>query len=166
MLTGMTLLHYSAKPLCEVRSVEQRADPDIKPRGLWFSVENPGTDEWMGWREWCESEQWGLRSLVNAVEISFVPSARVLMLSTPEDIETFNGEYEKPLFGDYRMIDWRAVADKYQAIIISPYQWSRRFDDKARWYYGWDCASGCVWDASAVTLGTGSAALSDPQEKP
>ena len=27
---------------------------------------------------------------------------------------------------------------------------ARRLDMETRWYYGWDCASGCVWDASAV----------------
>jgi hypothetical protein len=23
-------------------------------------------------------------------------------------------------------------------------------DDNCGWYYGWDCASGCIWDSAAV----------------
>ena len=46
-------------------------------------------------------------------------------------------------------IDWPKVAERYDGIIIAPYQWSRRLDGPM-WYYGWDCASGCVWRARAV----------------
>lgn len=46
-------------------------------------------------------------------------------------------------------INWPMVADRYQGIVIAPYLWSRRMDG-GLWYYGWDCASGCIWDAAAV----------------
>ena len=47
-------------------------------------------------------------------------------------------------------IDWAEVASKYDGIIISPYQWSLRLDMEMMWYYGWDCASGCIWNISAI----------------
>lgn len=32
----------------------------------------------------------------------------------------------------------------------APYQWRRRNERGFSWYYGWDCASGCIWRASAI----------------
>ena len=51
---------------------------------------------------------------------------------------------------DYGCIDWRLVAEEWQGIVIAPYLWERRFDSDARWYYSWDCASGCIWDHRAI----------------
>ena len=47
-------------------------------------------------------------------------------------------------------IRWQDVALDYQGILIAPYQWSLRLDKDFRWYYMWDCASGCIWDLSAI----------------
>ena len=51
------------------------------------------------------------------------------------------------------IIDWHAVAQAYAGIEIAPYCWSLRFEYEFLWYYGWDCASGCVWELSAVRVG-------------
>lgn len=50
-------------------------------------------------------------------------------------------------FHDY--MNYGKVAEKYGGIEITPYLWEKRLN--SMWYYGWDCASGCVWDRSAVT---------------
>ncbi len=42
------------------------------------------------------------------------------------------------------------VAKLYQGIIIAPYCYSIRLDNDCFWYYPWDCASGCIWDATAI----------------
>jgi hypothetical protein len=47
-------------------------------------------------------------------------------------------------------IEWRKVAERFDGIIIAPYIWQRRLDLESSWYYSWDCASGCIWNASAV----------------
>ena len=47
-------------------------------------------------------------------------------------------------------IDWNRVAKKYQGIIITPYIWERRLTTTCTWYYGWDVASGCIWDNKAI----------------
>jgi hypothetical protein len=145
-------IHYSAKPLTEVRSVKQESYSEMKPRGLWFSVDDPSLDEPMGWREWCEAENFSIPSLELQTEIAFKPDARVLRLSNADDIDRFHRKYKQSLSRRYTyfQINWARVAEKYQAIIIAPYIWQRRLDREVRWYYGWDCASGCVWDASAV----------------
>ena len=33
-------------------------------------------------------------------------------------------------------------------MFITPYQWELRFE--LDWYYGWDVASGCVWNLSVI----------------
>jgi hypothetical protein len=53
-------------------------------------------------------------------------------------------------FPEHDAIDWPRVAAEYQGIIIHPYLGSRRMSRFGRWYYLWDVASGCVWDAAAV----------------
>lgn len=49
-------------------------------------------------------------------------------------------------------IDWKAVAKEYDGIEIDPYQYERRFSEGFLWYYGWDCASGCVWRPRGLTF--------------
>lgn len=46
--------------------------------------------------------------------------------------------------------DWIDVASRYSGIEIAPYQWKRRIHPSTFWYYTWDCASGCIWDLSAI----------------
>lgn len=47
-----------------------------------------------------------------------------------------------------RIIEWNWVMGLYKGIIINPYIYERR--NKYEWYNGWDCASGCIWDASCI----------------
>lgn len=47
-------------------------------------------------------------------------------------------------------LDWLKVKQKYQGIIIAPYQWKCRMAQETKWYYGWDCASGCIWDLDCI----------------
>ena len=50
-----------------------------------------------------------------------------------------------------KMIDWPRVASDYAGIEICPYLSSKRMDEDSFWYYGWDVASGCVWDSKGIT---------------
>ena len=48
---------------------------------------------------------------------------------------------------------WPGVAaEGWAGIEIAPYIWARRLDGPARWYYGWDAASGCIWDPTAAAV--------------
>jgi hypothetical protein len=63
----------------------------------------------------------------------------------------FDAEYRfpHPDLGRMSYIDWPRVAERFDGVIIAPYQWKHRLE--LMWYYGWDCASGCIWNARAVS---------------
>lgn len=143
---GMRLEHFSNAPVLSVHTVAQVQEPDRKPRGFWVSVR--GTDDWY---EWCTAENFGIGAIRHTVTLT--PCARILHLNRPVDLDCFHSEYSQEFSSGPRnqLINWQRVSEEYQGILISPYQWSRRFDTAvSHWYYGWDCASGCIWDASAV----------------
>lgn len=146
-----TLMHYSAKPLLlcllENRKQEEIQGCTPSPRGLWVSV--PGEQDWPAW---CRSERFATDSFVHASEVILKPDAKVLVLSSPDEIHRLASQWGdlRDRWGDRTSPDWRMVARTYQAIVIAPYQWSCRLNDDCAWYYGWDCASGCIWDVSAI----------------
>lgn len=148
------LLHFSRKPLTKVYAVAQEPDPEHKPNGLWVSW---GDGEG-SWPAWCENEGFGLKRLVAITEIELVPTANILRLSGADDIDAFDSQFSR--LREYQKqpswrwgpdcIGWNEVAAIYDGILIAPYIWERRLHDRARWYYTWDCASGCIWNPSAV----------------
>jgi hypothetical protein len=143
------LIHYSENPVLQAYSAEQDSHRPFKPKGLWLSVE--GRNDW---KEWCLSEGFGLDRLKCAAEVRLDPAANILRLSTEEAILDFTRRYGRAPLIDLpglNDIDWSGAASDYQGIIIAPYQWRLRLDDRTFWYYGWDCASGCVWDAAAIS---------------
>lgn len=148
------LVHFSPSPLGAIRSVDQLPEPHMKPKGLWVSVEGDGN----GWLDWCKAEHFELERWTHAHEITLRDGALVLWLKGPYAIDDFTRkfkatpEYLKGQDFDHRgyYINWQAVAAEYPGIIIAPYCWPRRLYDGTGWYYGWDCASGCIWDASAI----------------
>lgn len=140
------LLHYSPKPI-ELRPVDFSVRPNGKPVGLWLSVEGEND-----WKEWCEGENFHVERLACPHEIVLKPEANILWLSSAFDIDLFTEQFAKPCewSATRKDIDWPEVARQYQGIIIAPYIWERRMSDHTFWYYGWDCASGCIWDISAI----------------
>lgn len=145
------LAHYSPKPLKSVFSKAQSPQPNMKPKGLWLSVEDG-----YGWLDWREAEQWGLNGDEFVYEVELTPTAKVLRLGSVIDIDRFHKKYRASVFpGDHRFrdyfhINWQRVAKDYDGIIIAPYQWQRRLSNDVSWYYAWDCSSGCIWNAAAV----------------
>ena len=145
----MKRLAYWSKPFDATVLAESKWKQDVthKPRGLWFSV---GSD----WQRWCLAENFSLDRLRHLHEVTLLASARLLTLRDPLDLDAFSERYGRawPFTRQSGRgaanIDWRAVSYEYDAIEIAPYQWSRRF--ALSWYYGWDCASGCVWNAEAI----------------
>lgn len=142
------LVHYSDAPVLCTTSVDQSsARMSIgKPCGLWVSVEGNGD----GWRDWCISERFGLDRLTHVHDVELSPGADLLYLRGPASIDAFTKEFREPSETFYGGINWQRVADRWQGIVIAPYVWSRRLHDGSFWYYSWDCASGCIWDATAI----------------
>lgn len=144
----MRLIHYSAKPLTTIRSMPH--DPArcgaYKTLGLWVSVEGD-----YDWRWWCESESFGLDRLTHATEIILVANANIKHLRDARDIDRFTDRFHpkrRPKWD--HDLDWLAIRERWNGLIIAPYIWSRRVAPHTSWYYGWDCASGVIWNADAI----------------
>jgi len=142
------LIHYADRRLEVVRAPDKQVIGS-KPSGLWVSVAGPDD-----WSSWCQSEGFRLSRLAYAAEIEPVGGARILHLRGPSWIDHFHNAYavSEPRLLRGLTIDWPTVSRKYDGIVIAPYVWSRRLDGDARWYYGWDCASGCIWNPNAIAI--------------
>ncbi len=121
-----------------------------KPYGFWVSVD--GEDDW---ESWCVAEGFRVAHLAIRHRVTLAADAKVLHIGSLPEIDAFADEYgvERQGFhlrGLPREIDWPSVAAKYDGIIIAPYQFARRLADGFSWYYGWDCASGCIWNPHAI----------------
>ena len=123
-----------------------------KPNGFWIT-----DDTEYCWRSWCTGEGFELAGLTHKHEVR-IDESRVLILRSEDEVVDFHRRYSFPHawggasgrdYTDYP-IDWRRVAKAHAGIIITPYIWSLRLSERTPWYYPWDCASGCVWDASAI----------------
>ena len=155
----MKLIHYTGKP---IESLERRCYKQndmcfqAKPTGLWISVE--GTERFPDnytWKEWCESEGFAIENLAFSYEVILADVANILHLKTSDDINEFTKLFPLksrhwPEEIDTYQLDWNSVKEKYQGIIISPYQWDCRLNCDNGWYYGWDCSSGCIWDIGCI----------------
>ncbi len=105
--------------------------------------------------------KFGVGSLTTRHSVALARTARVLVLDNAILIDAFHEDYavrhyERPVpawRSDCEVLrqplDWAKVAEHYDGLIIAPYQWSRRYDGPS-WYYGWDCASGCIWNLDAI----------------
>ena len=125
------------------RTREYAQSIGYKPSGLWVSV---GDD----WDRWCrdEEKEWTTDVPVISVDLTDDAADRLLVLDTEQVIRDFPTTCRdgQPRWNGY--IDWPTIAEQYAGIVIAPYQWGARLD--VMWYYGWDCASGCIWDLSVV----------------
>lgn len=154
----MRLLHYSNAYLTKVenrRFTRTKADGS-KPAGLWVSVEGPDD-----WKTWCEDKNFDLDHLTHVTEVVLAANAKIKRIQTSAAFMAFHREFKcRPAFAansqlddhywDGRAIRWDDIAKEHDGIIIAPYQGSCRLVDDAPWYLGWDCASGCIWNADAI----------------
>lgn len=148
------------------RSVTQRWTPMPKPLGLWLSDESGTT---IGWSEWTDGSNH--YDLAHPFEVVIAADSNVLTLGTYAEAVDFTDAYARTITPpDIALppslerhirafaIDWARVAEDYQGIAITPYIWTARM--RLLWYYGWDCASACIWDAGAIKavtpIGTGT----------
>jgi hypothetical protein len=125
-----------------------------KPRGLWYGINQ-------SWIEWCSSEEPGwVHDHLHEVILDY---SKILRIKNIKEFNAFEQKFGMidPMLkmlegmmpvGSYRVgretIDWYKVAEQYSGLEITPYLWEKRLT--SMWYYGWDCASGCVWNADAI----------------
>lgn len=148
----MNLIHYTNEKFSlERREYDQNElNWHAKPNGLWVSVEGK-----CDWKWWCNAESFNLENLAVSYELKLKEDANILYLSTADDIRDFSKLYHlstRSLDSEYDsyQINWNKVKQKYQGIIISTYQWDCRLAHDTYWYYGWDCACGCIWDLDCI----------------
>lgn len=143
----MTLTHFSDACVIVPYSENQIDEPDMKPAGLWVSVDGPDD-----WPTFCNETDGAVRLGAIAHEITLCEKGNVLTLKSVADIFAFTVCFgSAPVWSESRnMIRWDKVAQNFQGIIITPYQWDCRLDPRTWWYYTWDCASGCIWDHTAI----------------
>tara|TARA_R110000772_G_scaffold146826_1_gene257163 strand:- start:23 stop:568 length:546 start_codon:yes stop_codon:yes gene_type:complete len=139
----------STDKIINVKSVKQ-VGGDYKPKGLWYAYK----DEWVEWVR-MEMPDWE-KPYLHQIVLDY---SNIIILKTYEDIRNFSKEYSVPIStykdiindknkNNYTYINWEKVANKYKGIEIIPYVWEARYD--FMWYYGWDVASGCIWDSTAI----------------
>jgi hypothetical protein len=143
----MILSHFSSIPIEKIYPVQQSTESLIrKPSGFWVSVDGE-----QDWPTWCASEQFINCEKQMHYRVMLSQEHNVLILKTIEEMHEFNNRFRRPVpempFG---YISWDRVAENYAGIIIAPYQWDLRLEDDFSWYYGWDCASGCIWLPKAI----------------
>ena len=140
-------LHFSAKPIKKTRTTVGSLEPGWKPVGLWYSCGS-------SWEDWASAVGFGgIGEYVYEVELNV---SNMLFISTADELDKFTTKYAAPrsqdnsMFADRQLwnIDWEKVAQTYDGIEICPYIASRRH--KYMWYYGWDVASGCLWNKNAI----------------
>lgn len=115
-----------------------------KPRGIWVSCD--GEDDWPAW---CKSENFIDTNKQLHYRINLKKGANILFLNNSLEIDAFTERYgtkERYHF----IMDWPGIAKDYDGLVIPTYIWERRMHESASWYYGWDCASGCIWNSDAI----------------
>lgn len=152
-MNGLILQHFAEQAVSLDRTREYRQTATTahgKPRGFWVSVQ--GEDDWP---TWCREENFGTHRLSTTHNVTLRADSNVLFLTSPELLDAFTKTYgisEHKTLGRHSWtdtrIDWPRVATEYDGVIIAPYQWERRMG--LDWYYGWDVASGCIWNLTAI----------------
>jgi len=148
----MILSHWSASPLGALYPVEQHGS-DLKPRGLWLSVDGE-----QDWPTWCRDNEFrDDNAFMHRAVITLKPDAEVLFLQCEREVLEFTERYGyNPLPGHELLadtgmfIDWIRVAQEWHGLMVPTYLWSMRMHHRTSWYYGWDCASGCIWNPEAI----------------
>ncbi|MYB02022.1 MAG: hypothetical protein F4118_00330 [Acidimicrobiaceae bacterium] len=162
------LYHYSSEPIVDLVQREivfgdtydekhklgkYYLRPNMKPEGFWFSPEddNEQTDE--SWYDFCVDVRSMCQRLRYKYYVLVDPTANLLILDTVSKMYEFNRKYlvyeKEPVLRSLSVL-WNKVALDYQGILIAPYHYRLRLHADFRWYYDWDCASGCIWDISVI----------------
>jgi len=170
--TRITYYHWASSPV-KLRKMDYPQSGHPKPHGLWFDVNG-------SWKQWCEAVDFYPENLRYRHRVTILATSRILFLRTAKQIDAFTRKYGHNLSGQIQLLQstkgmdkfardygtdlfgeiqrqfsnyilWGEVAAKYSGIIINPYSRSRSLT--YLWYYGWNCAGGCIWDTRVIRLG-------------
>jgi hypothetical protein len=121
---------------------------ESKPWGsVWWGV---GGD-WIRWLSY-EAPDW-LEDRYPVISALYLDDSGLLTIENDSQLEVFTAKYpdENSLLPKGSGIHWDYLKDKgFSGIEIPTYLQKSRYSRTAFWYYGWDCASGAVWDQKAI----------------
>jgi hypothetical protein len=140
--------HISATRIKELRDTTSECSESCKPVGLWYGLGD-------SWAEWVKYEM-PTRAQGYLYKLH-VDMSKILVIRSVEELMDFTKEFgasidtQNPLWALRNdMIDWPSVASQWNGIEIAPYQYTCRLSSETGWYYGWDVASGCIWNPYSV----------------
>ncbi len=139
-------IHTSKYPIYELKKERYYQKSGNKPYGFWYGFGN----EWIEWTEMAGPELKG--EYVHKVDID---GSNILQIKDYSEIERFTKEYQSNhqiIPGVIFDIDWSRIEFQYDGIEINPYIYQALMSNKFLWYYGWDVASGCIWNLSKVKI--------------
>ena len=135
----------------QIGNFKQKIAP--KPHGLWYECQDGSATSW---KDFCSYEMSSGYKYDQTYNI-FLNHHEILFIPDEHHFEKFYEMYKaNPPYdpdgskGFDKMIDWPKVAEHYAGIEICPYLSSKRNDEDSFWYYGWDVASGCIWDPKGI----------------
>ena len=153
-------LHMSRKPITKLTKRKYGMNmTGVKPKGLWYGIDG-------SWANWCVGNEWGGGRYF--YELSF-DTNRILHINNLKQFNAFEEEYACDSMLDRMLkdfgitppksmfmarafgptaIDWERLKKKYAGLEINPWFYEKHLE--SMWYYGWDCASGVIWDVSVV----------------
>lgn len=143
----LKLTHYTfEKFVFNPRQEYRQSKSALKPDGLWLSHDKCGA----GWLDWCMTNAFMEHRLNYETEIHIEETDKdIAFINDDKSMWAFQYKYSAyihSLLG----IDFKRVASDYKALVIIPYLYKFRLHSDFLWYYGWDCASACVWDLSCI----------------
>lgn len=134
-------IHYTGKLIKKLNPFppqDNKVYTARKPIGLWYATNNE-------WKEFCN--ELGETNNSFTYKVIIPDDFKLLVIDTLDKLLEFNEKFgfDERGFGMI-MIDWEKVSKEYDGIEISPYQYNKVNGLNFSWYYGWDVASGCLWN--------------------
>jgi hypothetical protein len=149
-IKGVTRSTVHDAPLPAVlKDFPQKDRPRPKPTGLWYSF----GDEWARWMS-IEMPHW-LDSVGFLYRLE-VDTEKIIVLGDEDDALEFSEDYAIEITGDewdpMYYVNWAEVAEDFAGIEVG-FELPRgnANPEELFWLEGWDVASGCIWDTSAIT---------------
>ncbi len=133
-------IHMSMNDIPKLYNTTSELTIRAKPTGFWYGLGS-------SWIDWVNSEmpEWNYEHIF---KIDINPN-RVLQIKTLDELTEFDEEFSTINNYNNKNIDWKKVNIRYDGIEINPYQFKARYN--LSWYYGWDVASGCIWNPKAIS---------------
>lgn len=147
----MRWVHYSGKVMSDL-ILDVKQNSGMKPKGLWITPDDDSGE--YTWANFCRDSDFRVQDLSVIHEVELSEKSRILTIHSSDDLREFTLRYRSvqqffdPVY--VYSLDWRAVAREYSGILIPTHHWTARLEPDTVWYSSWDCASGCIWDSSAI----------------